>query len=154
MDDPPALSPAGTPIRMVIVEGHPFFRDVLVRFLADHADLQVVGTMARLPRSMAKLAALKPDVIIIDPKPTDMTVGKDIRLQRRAFQSMGSVVLSLPTEPEYEQVATQAGADAFVDKQRASVELISRIRQAARRGQSPPAPLAGDEMAGRGVAGQ
>ena len=55
-----------TPIRVLVVDDHPVYRDGVADALGDEADLEVVGTAADGETAVVAAAELRPDVVLMD----------------------------------------------------------------------------------------
>lgn len=121
------------PIRLFILNDHPFFLKVLAALFEDQPDMTVVGTARATAETVAGVKQLRPDVVVLDPEMGDLGVGDCIRALRAARPQMGIIVLTMHDLEEYRQVALEAGADAFVAKTTAHVDLLPIIRQVAKK---------------------
>jgi DNA-binding NarL/FixJ family response regulator len=128
-----------TPIRLIIVDDHPVVRDGLRGMLSGDPDLEVIGEASDGEEALALVAAVRPDVILMD-----------LRMPRRggaaatrALAESGSTarVLVLTTYDSDSDVvpALEAGATGYLLKDSPRDELVRAIRAAA-RGEAVLAP--------------
>ena len=60
------VSAGGVPIRVVVVDDHPVYRDGVADALGDEPDIEVVGTAADGERRRGRRRELQPDVVLMD----------------------------------------------------------------------------------------
>ncbi|HET7078129.1 MAG TPA: hybrid sensor histidine kinase/response regulator transcription factor [Chloroflexia bacterium] len=151
---PPAPAPKGASkeappratahIRVVVADDHPLARAGVRRLLAVDPEIEVVGEAADGGTALAEVAALRPDVLLLDLQLGEMdgvAVLEQLRARRRP-DDPGPATLVLTT---YDQdtsllAALRAGAQGYVLKQADGPEL-ARVIHAAARGETllPPA---------------
>jgi DNA-binding NarL/FixJ family response regulator len=128
-----------TPIRIMIVDDHPVVRDGLRGMLAGEPELEVVGDASDGADALARYAALRPDVILMDLRMPRM--GGAAAIRALAEQGASARVLVLTTYDTDTDVvpALEAGATGYLLKDAPRDELVRAIRAAA-RGESVLAP--------------
>jgi DNA-binding NarL/FixJ family response regulator len=142
---PPPVPPRTTAhIRVVVADDHPLARAGVRRLLAVDPEIEVVAEAADGGAALAEVAALRPDVLLLDLQLGEMdgvTVLEQLRARRRP-DDPGPATLVLTT---YDQdttllAALRAGAQGYVLKQADGPEL-ARVIHAAARGETllPPA---------------
>ncbi len=121
-----------TPIRVLITDDHEIVRKGISALLATEKDIQVVGEAANGEEAVAKAAALKPDVVLMDL----VMPGVDgIEATRRITGQMPGVrVLVLTSFAADDKVfpAVKAGALGYLLKDSGPDELIEAIRRVHR----------------------
>lgn len=124
-------------MRIVIVEDSPLLRDNLVRLLAAHPELCVVGSAAGEDDAFALIEAQRPDTVLLD---LSLSEGSGIGLLRRVRATPGLaprvVVLSSRSADPWEAVCREAGADVFLDKAEDTKVLLAQLAS-----WMPPLPL-------------
>lgn len=130
------------PIRVMVVDDHPLWRDAVERDLIQ-AGLDVVAVAANGREALARFPAARPDVIVLDlqiPEPDGIAVTAAV-----AEQLPGTKVLILSASGEQADVlaAVKAGATGYLVKSASSDELLSAVRRTA----------AGDPVFTPGLAG-
>ena len=122
------------PIRILLAEDHETVRQGLRLLIEAQQGMQVVGEAGNGREAIARCAALKPDVVVMDvtmPEVNGLAATREIRA---AGPSVAVVALTRHVDEAYVQELLGAGASAYVLKQSDSSQLIRAIREAARGG--------------------
>jgi len=120
-----------SPIRIVIADDHPIFRDGLRRLLESEGDMKVVGEACD-GREAVKLATeIKPDILLLDlamPHHTGLDALRDLNTNTSAAGAAVRIIL-LTAAVEKKQVveALQLGARGVVLKDSATQLLLKSI---------------------------
>ncbi len=117
-------------LRVVLADDHHFSREGL-RGMLEAGGIAVVGEAADGPEAVALVAALAPDVVVIDLRMPGGSVTETIA--GIAASGTGARVLVLTVSAEDEDVleALAAGADGYLLKDTPAEELVGGIRQTA-----------------------
>ncbi|HYO37492.1 MAG TPA: response regulator transcription factor [Geodermatophilus sp.] len=126
-------------IRVLVVDDHPVVRGGLVGWLAAQADLDVVGEAGDGLEALAQVAAVSPDVVLMDlrmPRMDGVTA-----IERLAVSHPGVRVLVLTTYDTDADIvrAVAAGATGYLLKD-APLPLLADAVRAAARGETVLAP--------------
>lgn len=119
------------PIRVVIADDHPLFRDGLRTMLADHDGLECVGEAATGDEVLARVRDTRPDVVLMD---LQMPGLDGIEATRRVVSAVpGTAVLALTMFDDDTSVnaALRAGARGYLLKGATQAELIRAIESVA-----------------------
>ncbi|GAA3969951.1 response regulator [Thermobifida alba] len=122
-------------IKVLVVDDHAFFRRGLVSVLAEEPDIDVVGEAGDGEEAVARAAALRPDVVLLDvrmPKAGGIDACAGIR---NAVPEAKIVMLTMSDEEEDLFEALKAGATGYLLKEISVVELPEAVR-AVSNGQS------------------
>ncbi|MCB5167188.1 response regulator transcription factor [Streptomyces bambusae] len=151
-----------SPIRVMVVDDHPMWRDAVARDLAA-AGCEVVATAGDGPQAVRRARAVTPDVLVLDlnlPGMPGVQVCKELVSANPALR-----VLVLSASGEHADVleAVKSGATGYLLKSAGAEELIDAVRRTAvgdpvftpglaglvlgeyRRLAADPAPAASDE---------
>ncbi len=121
---------AGEPIRVMVVDDHPMWRDAVERDLVD-AGFAVVAVAANGSEALARFAAARPQVVVLDlqiPEPNG------VQVTERMVQLDPEVqVLILSASGEQADVlqAVKAGATGYLVKSASRNELIDAVKSVA-----------------------
>jgi DNA-binding NarL/FixJ family response regulator len=114
--------------RIVLGDDHPLVRDGLRRFIEAEPDLSIVGEAADGTAAIAQVAALQPDVLVLDVSMPGRGGISALGEIRKASPATRILVLTMHADPAYVRVALAAGASGFLVKQAAGRELVRAIR--------------------------
>jgi DNA-binding NarL/FixJ family response regulator len=118
-------------IRVLIADDHRLFAEALEAILASESDMEVVGRARNGAEAVEQALALKPDVILMD---IAMPVVDGVEATKRILeQESGACILMLTGSNSRTDVARarEAGAAAYVTKDRIAAHLIEAIRELA-----------------------
>ena len=119
-----------TPIRVVLADDHPIFRDGLARTLAD-AGLSVVGQASGGEEAARLAAELRPDLVLLDiSMPKGGGLGA-LRLIRVLSEPPHVAMLTASEEQEDLVEAMRQGALGYVLKGVGAGELVVLVRALA-----------------------
>jgi DNA-binding NarL/FixJ family response regulator len=118
------------PIRVVIVDDHPLFRQGLRRLLESELDITVVGDASDTAEAMKLIDQLKPDVLTTDlNRPPEDSGFKLLRQLHNLATPVRAIVLSAAIEKRQIVEAFQLGARGVVLKDSATKVLMEAIRR-------------------------
>ena len=128
MSDPQGVD--RPPVRVVVVDDHKMFGELLRRVISTDPEMACVGTADTLTEAYALIDALEPDAVVMD-----VQVGQDDGIAATAeivsrHPRMRVVVLTaFSTEPLLRR-AVSAGASALLAKDGAVEDLLAALRPA------------------------
>ncbi len=126
-------------IRVLVVDDHAMVRSGLAAFLLAFDDLELAGEASNGAEAVAKCAALRPDVVLMDLLMPEMDGVTAIRTIREDLPEVQVIALSSYREEQLVQTAVQAGAIGYLIKDVSAEQLAEAIRL-ARAGQPTLAP--------------
>jgi DNA-binding NarL/FixJ family response regulator len=130
------------PLRVMVVDDHPLWRDAVERDLAA-AGLDVVAVAADGREALARFPAARPDVIVLDlqiPAPDGVAVTAEVVRQDPTVRVL---VLSASGEHADVLAAVKAGATGYLVKSASREELLTAVRRVAQGDPVFTAGLAG-----------
>lgn len=130
MDETTQTDGAAERIRVAVVDDHEMFRAGVSATLAPEFD--VVGQGADVDGSVAMIAAVKPDVVLLDVHVPGGAGGggAEILLKSREYSpATRFLALSVSDAPQDVGSVIRAGARGYVTKTITGADLISSIRQ-------------------------
>ncbi len=120
---------SGKPIRIVIADDHPIFRDGLKQLLAMEKDFEVVGEAGHGDEVLSVVEKYHPDILLLDLKMPG-THGLAILQKMQTAQSVTKVIVLTASEDKNEFVqAMKLGTCGIVLKQSATELLFKAIRK-------------------------
>lgn len=114
---------------MLIVDDHPIVRQGLAQLIKQEADLSVCGEAEEAHKAFEAVAALKPDMIIVDISLKHIDGIELIKRVRVQDEALPILVLSMHDESLYAERALRAGARGYIMKQEANEQVVMAIRQ-------------------------
>jgi DNA-binding NarL/FixJ family response regulator len=121
---------ARLPARVLIVDDHRTFADLLALALTDQPDFTCVGVVGTIAAAVDQVGRLLPDMVLLD-----IQLGQESGLDAaRRIHSVRPttviVVVSAHREPDWVVRAAQAGANAFAPKSGSLAEMLGVLREA------------------------
>lgn len=126
--------------RILVADDHPIVRDGVRLVLSSQPDLQVVGEAANGHEVLRQVRRLQPDIVIMDISMPQLNGIEATRQLKEIQPQLKTMILSMYSTPHHILRALQAGAKAYLLKERASAEIVQAL-QAVRVDQrylSPP----------------
>lgn len=121
-------------IRILLVDDHPMVRDGLQSHLGNVPHFEVVGEAGNAEEALACVQACKPSVVVMDVG-LKATNGIELARTMLALNPQGHVLMfSMYDNPEYVQLALQAGARGYVLKEAPAGEIVAAIEAVAAGG--------------------
>ena len=135
-------------VRVLVVDDHPVVRSGLVGMLGTCEDLDVVGEAADGEEALARVAALAPDVVLMDLRmPRLDGAGATARIVAEHPASRVLVLTTYDTDGDIVR-AVEAGATGYVLKDTPLPQLLDAVRAAA-RGETVLAPAVAARLMSR-----
>jgi DNA-binding NarL/FixJ family response regulator len=122
------------PLRVMVVDDHQTFADLLSLALSSEPDLQCIGTAGSAAEAVAMAAELRPDVVVMDIEMPRTDGLAATRRLREVVPDLVIVVVTAHRDPQWVLRATQAGASAFVPKNGSLPEMLDVLRRARNGG--------------------
>ncbi|MBA2720641.1 MAG: response regulator transcription factor [Chloroflexi bacterium] len=124
-------NPAPAPIRVLIADDHPVFRDGLRGLVERSSDLLLAGEATTGVEAVALAASTNPAIVLMDIRMPEMT---GIEATRRILErdpAVGILILTMSEDDESLFAAMRAGARGYLPKDADSDDLLVAIRAAA-----------------------
>lgn len=119
------------PITIVLADDHQVVRAGLRMLLDAEAEFKVVSEAGDVSLTERRVAAYRPDVLVLDVNMPEGSSIHAIPRMRAAAPDTHIVVLTMQNDPELARQALRAGATGYVLKEAAEAELIQAVRLAA-----------------------
>jgi DNA-binding NarL/FixJ family response regulator len=135
---------APQPIRVLIVDDHPLFREGLAALLHDESDIVLVGEAAEGHEAVERFRTLRPDVTLMDLQMPGLSGIEAMQLIRREFPEARFVVLTTYSRDAQVVRALRAGAAGYLVKSTLRKDLLNTIRTVHLGGKSISAEVAAE----------
>jgi DNA-binding NarL/FixJ family response regulator len=132
----PAGNPAGArTVRVFLVDDHEVVRRGLVEMLGHEGDIEVVGEAATAAQAVARIRAVRPDVVVLDVRLPDGD-GPSVCRELRAALAPPPAFLFFTSYVDHEPLfaAVDAGASGFLLKEVGRLALVDGVRRVAAGG--------------------
>lgn len=124
---PRTTAPAGAPRRIVLVDDHRMVTDAVAVWLAAEPDLLVVDRCPVAdPDLLGRVAAARPDVVVVDVEPRGGRAGELV--SGLVTSATGVLVLTASRDPAQLVDAIRAGAAGWLGKESTPAELVAAVR--------------------------
>ena len=153
-----AVDHVGPAVRVFLVDDHEVVRRGVAEVLEDDPGLMVAGEAGSVAEALARVPAVRPDVVVLDMRLPDGSGADLCRSLRRRLPGLPCLVLTSYSEPEAREAAIRAGATGFLLKQVRGPALVYAVHTVASGGTlleelpgppprpRPPAPAGGDRL--------
>src|SRR5699024_5822692 len=120
------VSGASVPLRVMVVDDHPIWRDGVARDLAEEG-FDVVATADGAASAAARAGAVRPDVVLMDMQMPDGTGAEATAMVLRVCPGAHVLVLSASDERDDVLDAIKAGATGYLVKSAQRSELVAAV---------------------------
>lgn len=121
-----------TPIRLLLADDHRMFRQGLRELIERKTAYAVVGEAATGREVLAQVAALRPDIVLLDIQMPELDGITTARLLATSYPETKIIMLTMYREDQQLIEAIRAGACAYLLKDADAEELIHVIGRVAR----------------------
>ena len=147
-----------SPVRVFLVDDHEVVRRGVAEVLEEDPEITVTGEAGTVAEALARVPAVRPDVVVVDMRLPDGDGVELCRQLRARVPGTRSLVLTSYGEQEALDAAVRAGASGFLLKQVRGPALVSAVHTVAAGGTlleevpaprpraRPPAPAGGDRL--------
>lgn len=132
MTRPAAVGERTRPARVMVVDDHPVVRDGVALLLRGDPGLTVVGSAESGRAALARVAALRPDVVLLDLRLPDMLAPEVVAGLRARCPGVRVVVFTAHGDHHGVRAALDAGAHGALLKDAAATDLVAALRRVLR----------------------
>jgi DNA-binding NarL/FixJ family response regulator len=141
-------SGGGKPITVFLLDDHEIVRRGVRDMLEAEGDIKVTGEAGTAAAALARIAALRPDVAVLDVRLPDGDGVSVCREIRSALPGVACLMLTSFADDDALMDAVMAGAAGYVLKQIRGTDLVGEVRTVA-TGQSMLDPRAAGQLMAR-----
>ncbi|TCK25008.1 response regulator [Pseudonocardia endophytica] len=123
------------PVRVLVVDDHPIFRDGLAVTLSELAGVRLAGGAASGEEALERVADLRPDVVLMDLRMPGMSGLEATARVVAAHPDVAVVVLTMDADDDSVFAALRAGARGYLLKED-DAEQVRRAVLAVARGEA------------------
>jgi DNA-binding NarL/FixJ family response regulator len=127
-------APTTAEIRVVVVDDHRTFAELLALALRAQPDMDCIGIAHSVEQALHLLGALSPDLVVMDVQLGDGDGIAATAQLTKTFPDLRVVVLTAIVNPSLMRRALEAGACALLRKDGALEEMLHALRSAQRGG--------------------
>ncbi len=120
--------------RIVLADDHAMFRRGVKRIIQENTELEVVGEAADGLELLEIIKKSPPQMVIVDVSMPNLRGLEATREIKMAFPAIKVVILTMHKDKEYLYHALAAGAEGYLLKEDADIELFSAIKTIRRGG--------------------
>ena len=121
-------------VRVFLVDDHEVVRRGVAEVLEDDPGITVAGEAGSVAEALARVPAVRPDVVVVDMRLPDGDGAELCRGLRERVPGLRCLVLTSYSEQEALDAAVRAGASGFLLKQVRGPALVSAVRTVAAGG--------------------
>lgn len=118
-------------VRTLLVDDHAIVRTGIAGMLASSADIEVVGEVSNGRAALNAIAALAPDVVVMDLRMPELDGQSTIRHLREGGNQIGILVLTTYDSDADILRAIEAGANGYLLKDASRDDLVQAIKAVA-----------------------
>jgi DNA-binding NarL/FixJ family response regulator len=126
------------PLRVVIADDHPVFRDGLQALLATEADIEVVGVAGSGAEAVRLVEASQPDLVVMDLHMPDLDGVTATREIVHTSPHVAVLVLTMFDDDDSVFAAMRAGAHGYLLKGANQADIIRAVHTVGERRSDRP----------------
>ena len=123
-------------MKVLIADDSPLLRQRAMELIGDVAGVEMVGQAADCPQTVAAVAEVEPDVVVLDIAMPGGTGLEVLQALKRSRRSPVVIVFTNDPFPQFRQRALAASADYFFDKSSEFLELRATVARLADQSRS------------------
>jgi two-component system, NarL family, response regulator DevR len=128
------VHPVVPPVRVFLVDDHEVVRRGVAEVLEEDPGITVAGEAGSVAEALARIPAVRPDVVIVDMRLPDGNGAEVCRLLGARIPGLRTLVLTSYADEEALGAAVRAGASGYLLKQVRGPALVSAVRTVAAGG--------------------
>jgi len=129
-------------IRILLADDHAIVREGVKRILSEAPGAEVVGEADTGDQALARVAELKPDLVLLDLSMPGRSGLETLREIKSRYPHTRVLVLSMHPEDQFALRLLREGAEGYMTKETAPDELVRAVEKIAAGGKYVSAALA------------
>ncbi|WP_448626535.1 response regulator [Geodermatophilus sp. URMC 64] len=121
-------------VRVFLVDDHEIVRRGVAEVLEEDPGILVAGEAGSVAEALARVPAVRPDVVVVDMRLPDGNGAEVCRLLRARVPGLRTLVLTSYADEDAVAAAMRAGASGYLLKQVRGPALVSAVRTIAEGG--------------------
>jgi DNA-binding NarL/FixJ family response regulator len=131
--------------KVILADDHTMFREGLKRILMERRDIEVIGEVGCGLELLKLLNQMSPDLVVLDISMPNLRGIEAVHEIRTIQPHVKILILTMHDNKEYLHQAITAGADGYLLKDDANIDLFSAIEK-IRDGKNYISPRLSDEL--------
>jgi two-component system, NarL family, response regulator DevR len=123
-----------TLVRVFLVDDHEIVRRGVAEVLEEDPGITVAGEAGSVAEALARVPAVRPDVVVVDMRLPDGNGAEVCRQLRSRVPGVRTLVLTSYADPDAVAAAIRAGASGYLLKQVRGPALVAAVRTVAAGG--------------------
>jgi two-component system invasion response regulator UvrY len=119
-------------LKILIADDHAVVRGGLRQFLANEADMRIVGEARNGAEALALVNAESWDLLLLDIALPDLNGIEVLKRVKQAMPGLPVLIFSMFAEDDYAMTALEAGASGYLPKDTEPERILDAIRRAGR----------------------
>jgi two-component system, NarL family, nitrate/nitrite response regulator NarL len=119
-------------VRVVVADGHPVYREGIVRALKERPELQLIGEVATGREALDVIAELRPDVAILDMRMPGLDGRRILAAIERDRLPTRVLFVSDHLDSEIVVAAVEGGARGYLSKEATRQQICDAVSAVAR----------------------
>jgi len=128
------VQPVPSSVRVFLVDDHEVVRRGVAEVLEEDPGIVVAGEAGSVAEALARVPAVRPDVVVVDMRLPDGNGAEVCRQLRARVPGVRTLVLTSYADDEAVAAAVRAGASGYLLKQVRGPALVSAVRTVAAGG--------------------
>lgn len=117
-------------ITALAVDDHPLMLAGVEKILEHAKDIEIIGQAANGEEAIEKIAALRPQIVLLDLEMPGMSTREVAKWTREHYPEIVTIILTAHDRDYYLAEMMEAGVAAYLDKNSRGEQLIASIRRA------------------------
>ncbi len=119
-------------ITVLVVDDAPAIRRCIQSLLESEKDIQIIGEASRFAEALTLIAALRPQIVVMDMQLPDCTAVTNIQLKSQLQEQLAQMIaMSTHVDDATRELACHSGAVRLLNKMNLFTELGPVIRELA-----------------------